>query len=1048
MKNLSILTCLLFSLCLPSWSYAQSCTVGTLILSQTSDVDQFLQDHPNCTEIIGSVRIASSLSDWTGLNQITRISGDLEITWGDDLGAVGGLTALAEIGGDLKLLNSRGFSLFTALDNLQTIGRDLIIDASSGISNSSFDALNQLQSIGRDFHFSNNQTIHTLAGFSELQSVGEDFLITRNNGLVSLTAFSKLKVVGRDMLVSNNGDLQSSLSWVQLEEIGRNLSIRENIQLTSLQGLETLHRLGGAFLVSRNDALVTLTDFSQLDSINGNLVIGNNAILPNLAGLEQLTFVAGNLSVTNNHQMESIQNLANLSQVLGNLGISSNTILPSLNGLEGITSIGGSLALSDNAALVNIQALSNLTSIGAGISITNHQSLESLVGLQNVTSLGEGVVMFQNWEITSYTGFPRVTEIPGELTFIQNSKVTSLTGLEELRRVTGNVNISFHLFLQSLVELDNLTQIEGSLSILGNRKLAACSADVVCNHLSQGRVLEVSDNDIGCSSEEEISAQCEERALAKVNFQFFYDADQNQIWDADEVRHPDAGVLLQPEDLLYIQGSEQGGTFRLDTGSYTLHYEQSLTPAWALTTSPDTFYLEIDNDSSCINIVYGLHPTLEIPEMTAWLNRPPLRCNTTVQLDFFARNSGTTLTDGTLWVQIDTHFTNFIPQLAPDTMASDYLLGWHFERLFPGQRLERSIVLTVPGPPEIPLGDWIEFLTYVEYEDINGSYRSPDYLRGNLFRCSYDPNDKQVNPQRAGDYTLFDEELIYTIRFQNTGNDVAYDVVIRDTLDDLLEPTTFRLLSTSHPDFLQSSLLADRYLSFEFKNIFLPDSTSDLEGSQGYITYRIEGREGLAEESEIHNTASIYFDQNPPIVTNTTRNLMVSELLFDDDLDGYFTDVDCDDTNPNIHPDAMEQVYDGLDNDCDPLTLDDDLDQDGFPLAEDCNDEDAMIFPGAIEIPDNGIDEDCDGGDLVTSLIEVAGGWINLFPNPVVDQLSLSSNISLPSLIQVRNATGQVLTEQRLNEELHLDFSTYPAGIYLLTIQVADTIKVVKVLKP
>jgi len=58
----------------------------------------------------------------------------------------------------------------------------------------------------------------------------------------------------------------------------------------------------------------------------------------------------------------------------------------------------------------------------------------------------------------------------------------------------------------------------------------------------------------------------------------------------------------------------------------------------------------------------------------------------------------------------------------------------------------------------------------------------------------------------------------------------------------------------------------------------LPDSTADFEGSQGYVSYLIKGVEGLAENTPIENTASIYFDFNPPIVTNTTQNVMVSEI--------------------------------------------------------------------------------------------------------------------------------------------------------------------------
>jgi hypothetical protein len=55
--------------------------------------------------------------------------------------------------------------------------------------------------------------------------------------------------------------------------------------------------------------------------------------------------------------------------------------------------------------------------------------------------------------------------------------------------------------------------------------------------------------------------------------------------------------------------------------------------------------------------------------------------------------------------------------------------------------------------------------------------------------------------------------------------------------------------------------------------------------------------------------------------------------------------------------DDAEIPYDGLDNDCDPLTDDDDLDGDGLLHADDCDDQDPAL--GGPEIPFDGLDNDC-----------------------------------------------------------------------------------------
>lgn len=49
----------------------------------------------------------------------------------------------------------------------------------------------------------------------------------------------------------------------------------------------------------------------------------------------------------------------------------------------------------------------------------------------------------------------------------------------------------------------------------------------------------------------------------------------------------------------------------------------------------------------------------------------------------------------------------------------------------------------------------------------------------------------------------------------------------------------------------------------------LPDSTENEPGSHGSITFLIDHVANIAQPAPIENTAYIYFDSNPAVVTNT-----------------------------------------------------------------------------------------------------------------------------------------------------------------------------------
>lgn len=136
--------------------------------------------------------------------------------------------------------------------------------------------------------------------------------------------------------------------------------------------------------------------------------------------------------------------------------------------------------------------------------------------------------------------------------------------------------------------------------------------------------------------------------------------------------------------------------------------------------------------------------------------------------------------------------------------------------------------------------------------------------------ASFDPNDKHAYPDGYGEehYIRPNTPLEYTIRFQNTGTDTAFTVIIRDTLSELLDMATVHPGPSSHPYRLE--IHNNRELAFVFDPIQLPDSTTNLEGSMGFVRYTVRPRADAPLESRIDNQAAIYFDYNAPVLTNTT----------------------------------------------------------------------------------------------------------------------------------------------------------------------------------
>ena len=127
--------------------------------------------------------------------------------------------------------------------------------------------------------------------------------------------------------------------------------------------------------------------------------------------------------------------------------------------------------------------------------------------------------------------------------------------------------------------------------------------------------------------------------------------------------------------------------------------------------------------------------------------------------------------------------------------------------------------------------------------------------------------------------TSLRDYLTYTIRFENTGTASAINIKIQDFLNNKLDPETIRMIDSSAPYTLER---LGASLTWKFNGINLPPSIADTRIGKGYIIFQVKPKPGFAVGDIIPNTASIYFDTNPAIITNTFNTQFVSTLANED----------------------------------------------------------------------------------------------------------------------------------------------------------------------
>lgn len=363
----------------------------------------------------------------------------------------------------------------------------------------------------------------------------------------------------------------------------------------------------------------------------------------------------------------------------------------------------------------------------------------------------------------------------------------------------------------------------------------------------------------------------------------YHDMNGNSSRDIDEFGIHAIPIHTNCNTVTYTSGS---GLFSLSVANDDSCLTEVIPPLhdtsiWSVSQGSGGYILDFNQSNIIDSIDFGLFALVDSSAFELAFNIAPNACGVTTSGWIAVKNRGSRTENGSIALSLPSGFT-FLTSSLPAIVTDNGEIQWSLDSLFPFQT--KLIALNVILPDISYINDTLASIIRVDsYADgmmINSVAEEFAYI----VACSYDPNDKQVLPIGYGQFNAVDDTmstLSYTIRFQNTGNAPAYNVLIRDTISSYLDINSIEIIGSSHEVEIG---VDDRCLLFNYNQIMLPDSASDFLGSQGFVTFNIRVLTSDSYLISILNKAHIYFDMNDAIITNEKD----------------ITIVDCDQWQPTI----------------------------------------------------------------------------------------------------------------------------------------------------
>lgn len=352
----------------------------------------------------------------------------------------------------------------------------------------------------------------------------------------------------------------------------------------------------------------------------------------------------------------------------------------------------------------------------------------------------------------------------------------------------------------------------------------------------------------------------------------FFDENSNGVLDVNEIPFTD-GSLQTTGGFIYQTEVASNGSFNITSGNGN-RTTRFIPFQNYYTVTPNYHVSQINNSNDSIN--FAVKPTSGNPNLQITIvPLVPARPGFNTFFQIIVKNIGTEVLSGSACLIKPSNLTIVSSSPIYSDLQNDTIF-WNYSNLQPGH--SKIYYMTLGVPSTVNIGTVLCFNSIVfpvqnDVQTYNNYYNVCLTVSG-----SYDPNDIWVNHDTLTTSQISQGEYLeYRIRFQNTGTDTAFTVSVIDTLDDNLDWTSLQMINASH-----SYKLIKRNgnsLEWLFENIMLTDTATNEAESNGYIFFRIKPKSTLSLGDSINNTAGIYFDFNPPIITNTTYTEVLEPLF-------------------------------------------------------------------------------------------------------------------------------------------------------------------------